>query len=274
MRIHKVRYEFCDDYEWIRVIDVFPQNHRYLHFEDSIQGAISLDDPARPVLEYVRVMAEAARTLRPAPRRVLIGGLGSGALQHQFSWWWGGKATLTSVESNPRVYEIAKRHFRIGEDVPVIVGDLRQVMEDLPPDSLDLVCMDCYTATSIAHHLTTREFLSLMFGRLNSEGCAVFNFWSPASNQLCGDQIRTILAVFGEAGIAACGEDRNLIVLARKGATHPWPSALRVEGVPYPLRIVSRRSRSNWPSYMRGGGLIRDDNFGSMIGAIRVDLES
>lgn len=257
IQFSKIRYEFRDEFQWIRVIDVMPQNHRYLHFEDSIQGVISLDDPVLPVLEYVRLMAEGARVLRPDPERALIGGLGSGALYHQLSWWWGNNATIISVESNPRVHEIAKRMFQIGEDVPVIIGDMRHELESMEDVPLDLVLMDCYTATSIAHHLTTLEFSRMLFERLTVGGCAIFNFWSPVSNQLCGDQIRTIIEVFGEAAVAVCGEDHNLIVFARKEARRPWSISLNLEKLPYPLTILSQRSRANWPGYMRGCGLIQ-----------------
>jgi len=262
-----VRYEFKDDFEWIRVIDSFPENHRYLHFEDSIQGAIDLSDHHLPVFEYIAVMAAAAHTLCGAPGKILIGGLGTCTLHHAVGRFWPA-ARQISVESNSRIYELAKRFFRLEPRAKVLIGDLRHRLNaNRKLRGFDLVLLDCYTATSIPPHLTSLEWVTLLAGTLAAEGVAIGNLWDPGCNDLCGDQIRTFLEVFGRVAVIDCRDENNLILCASANR-RDWPDMLVAKGLSYPVRVIDRDAPEAWPEFMSDARVIRDDNLADFFQAI------
>ena len=264
----KLRYEYKDDFEWIRVIDVHPEGVRYLHFEDSIQGAIYLADHQVPVFEYIGIMAHCARHFGRQPKKVLIGGLGSGALLHFCKQQWHRSPRILTVESNAKVYEIAKDFFRLETGDKVIVDDLRKRLEKRKMVQIDLLFIDCYSATSIPPHLTTMEFMQRVYECLATDGCAIFNLWDPGCNALCGDQVRTLLEVFGTLGLAACQRDQNLIVLARKEPRSPWPGAVTLQGTSYPVTLIEAHDPRQWPEFMAGSALMKDHNLDRFFNAL------
>lgn len=269
-----MKYEFKDEYEWIRVIDSFPENHRYLHFEGSIQGAINLSALHQPVLEYVGLMAEGARFLNVLPKSVLLGGLGSCGLLHALSWWWRRQALIQTVEISQRIHQIAHRFFRLRSSEAVILGDLRQLLEEGLFPQTDLILVDCYTAASIPPHLTTLQFMELLSNNMSEVGACAFNIWSPECNELCGDQLRTMLEVFGKVGIVVCHEDQNLIAFVRKDPREDWPGSLMFNGRRYNLQLFSQSFKQNWPEHLREGRTITDENMGFLFQALMIDTAS
>jgi len=263
-----IRYEHKDDYEWIRIIDLYPENHRYLHFETSIQGAIDLRDHHQPVFEYIGLMDRAARDLCASPGKILIGGLGSCTLLHAVSKTWPGARTI-SIEHNSRVLELAKRFFRLEPRAKVLIGDLRHRLETgRKLRGFDLILIDCYTATSIPPHLTSIELIQLLRDTLSEDGVVVFNLWDKNCNELCGDQVRTLLEVFGEIALLECREDQNLVVSARRQKGRTWPEHLTYKGHEYPLTRLRTSAQEAWPAYVREARVVTDDNLGELFGAI------
>jgi len=270
MPFSRLRYEFKDDYEWVRVTDTFPERQRVLHFEDSIQGAISLDDHRRPVIEYIRVMVQGARAFKSEVAAVLIGGLGSCGLLHAVRSWCRRSADIVTVEANPRVCDIAKRYFRLENDSPIVIGDFRLELNREPGTSFDLILVDCYSATSIPPHLTTLECQELVRRRLNPGGLAVFNLWDASCNELWGAQLRTLLQVFDRIWLGDCREDHNTVVFAVRGTCPTPPAGLVIQGEAYPLRAVSLAEPERWPREVAAAGGMNDDNLEESRGAIGV----
>ena len=268
----KVRYEYKDDLEWIRVIDYYPQRHRYLHFEDTIQGVINLGDHHKPPLEYIGIMADAARQLLTNPSKILIGGLGSCALLHAINESWGHYARVISVESSERVYEVARKWFRLDPKSKVLIGDLREKLALPSMAETDLMLIDCYTAASIPPHLITLEFMTLLSGQLSDRGHVIFNLWSPLCNQMCGDQIRTILEVFDVVGVISCYEDDNVIVIA--GPDIQKESNLHFKGLSYRIPFYERAQKEDWPDFMKGSSVLRDGLVNEHAPGICFDLNA
>ena len=257
---HRVLFDERRGEDWIRVVDLFPEQHRYLHFEHSIQGVMSLVDHCAPVLEYVGVLCTGARLLKPEPSRVLIGGLGSCTTLHAFNAYWKHRACIRSIESSPLVLELARRFFRLDQRDDVILGDFRSTLEDEIDRPQDLIVIDCYSSQFVPPHLLTLEFMDLLYQSLDADGIAVFNIWSPGCNRICGAQIRTLLEVFEEVAIAACREDDNFIVFASRRRRPDWPVKIHFKGLVYRLDVLSLRFRGYWPDYMKDAGLIGDRN--------------
>lgn len=270
-KTRRMRYEFRDDYEWIRIIDAFPDNHRSLHFEDSVQGVLDLNAHHDPVLEYIGLMAEGSRLFNLMPERVLIGGLGSGALLHTFTYWWERYADILTVETNERIVELARRFFRLRSRDKIEINDLRETLENAEAP-YQVVAIDCYSATSIPPHLTTIEFMEHLANGLTSNGSAVFNLWSPSCNELCGDQIRTMLEVFDKVAVASCHEDQNLVVFVRRDARLEWPSSIEFKGKRYDLKMISKTFEKGWPEYMQDSDIITDENMGHFFSALALSI--
>ena len=268
MPFSRMRYEYKDDFEWVRVIDNYPERHRVLHFEDSIQGAISLDDHRQPVIEYISIMAHGAHTLQNQAGKVLVGGLGGCGLLHAVSAMYGRNTKITSVEINPRIQEIGQRFFRLDPTVDVVVADLRTHLNKQESTAFDLVLIDCYSATSIPPHLTSLECQRLIHRRLAKGGLAVFNLWDASCNELWGDQLRTLLQAFGQVWLVDCCEDRNTVVFAAANPLPGAPKLFEIQGKCYPLHAFSLESPKKWPQEVATGTIIEDTNLAHTFGAI------
>lgn len=261
-RQSRLKYEFRDELEWIRVIDVLPERHRYLHFQESIQGVMSLDAEAQPILEYIGLMLEAARLLQNDPYRVLIGGLGSCTLLHAVTSWLGQNARVIAVESSQMVLDIAKRFFRLDPRQKVLLGDLRERLNSGYLDRIDLAFIDCYTADHMPHHLMTLEFVDALFACLQPGGVAVLNIWSPDCNPVCAHQLRTLAHCFDEVSYAKCLEDQNFVVMVRKPSKQDhletWPNSLVWKRRAFPVLTLREHLISDWKGFLYGAKVIED----------------
>lgn len=249
--------------DWIRVVDLFPLQHRYLHFEHSIQGVMSLLDHTVPVLEYVGLMCYAVRELVQNPSRILVGGLGSCTALHFIDRLWRHRGEIKTVECNPTVIELGRRFFRLTRHHQVIQDDLRFYLEEEaakpnPSYDLDLLVVDCYSSQFIPSHLMGVEFIQLVRACLAPEGVAVFNLWSPNCNRICGHQVRTILEVFDEVAVLHCREDDNLLLFVTPNPRQIWPATIFFKGLRYPFAVHQKRFESFWPGFMKDGCVIDD----------------
>lgn len=268
----QIRFEYRDDYEWIRVIDVYPEEHRHLHFENSIQGVMSLDNHASPVLEYINIMAYGVRALFPQPKKVYLGGLGTCSLHHTLTHWWRSQTQIMTWENNERVLELAQKFFRLEPAAKVAIGDFRQKLQGRRVKEADLIFVDCYSAESVPAHLTTVEFMQELSDKLTPGGAAIFNIWSPSCNEFCGYQLKTILEVFPEIAAVMCRKDDNVIVFAQKKLRNDWPEALVIKDIEYPLLTISRDDPDSWPDFMADVEIIRDDNVYELFAVVGLDF--
>lgn len=266
----RVRFEFKDDCEHIRIIDTYPENHRSLHFEDSIQGVLDLSAHHEPVLEYVALMTQAAKALQVLPKTVLIGGLGSCSLLHALDYLWHRNTQIQTVELSPKVLELARRFFRLRSRNQVAIDCLRGFLEDTD-ERYDLIMVDCYTALSIPPHLTSLEFMQLLYDRLDEDGSCIFNLWSARCNELCGDQLRTMLEVFERVDLVHCREDQNLVALVRKNPDGPWPGHLTWKERRYDVAPLQLEGYG-LPDYMVEAEVITDDTLGDFFEAVGMEL--
>lgn len=265
----RLKFEFKDELEWIRVIDVFPERHRYLHFHESIQGVMSLDAEAQPILEYIGLMLEAAQLLHADPYRILIGGLGSCTLLHAVTARLGQRARIIAVESSQTVLDLAKRFFRLDSRQKVLLGDLREKLAEGYLDRLDLALIDCYTADHMPHHLMTLEFMNALFACLRPGGVAVFNIWSPDCNPVCAHQLRTLAHCFDEVSYVKCLEDQNFVVMVRKPSKsdrlETWPRSLVWQRRDYAVHTLREHLISDWKGFLYGAKLIEDANLQQFV---------
>jgi spermidine synthase len=158
---------------------VFEQDgYRLWCFEDNprlTQGAQSLSNPLDFRFEYVRQMA-ATLAFPAAPRRLLVLGLGAGAVPRLAQALVPG-IQVDVVEIDPAVLEVATVHFgfEVGESMRVFVDDAAGWVHARARRRgvrYDAIHLDCFDAHSMPPTLTTPGFLADL-GRLLQPGGVV-----------------------------------------------------------------------------------------------------
>ncbi|MCE9667681.1 fused MFS/spermidine synthase [Myxococcus stipitatus] len=170
---------------------------RYLQFDDSgaLQSVVKPGQPRRLELAYTRV-AMVGLAFVPHPRRILVVGLGGGAMP-MFLRAVLPRAHIDVVDIDPVVVDVARRYFGFHEDARMAahVADGRAFIEAARP-AYDLVFLDAYGPDSIPEHLATVEFFTSVRARLTARGAVVGNVWADPPNPRYGAMARTWQASF------------------------------------------------------------------------------
>lgn len=167
--------------------------------EHVIESKVDLGRPDDLLVEYTRFMFM-SYAFRPEPERVLIVGLGGGAMVH-FLKIHDPKAKVDVVEIDPLIVSVADRFFgvRSGGEVSINVGDGMAFIRDSDA-SYDVIYMDAFLRPSggtdhvgVPLHLKTLAFYEQVKKRLAPEGAVVFNLNPHLS---VGQDIQTIREAF------------------------------------------------------------------------------
>jgi spermidine synthase len=194
-------------------------NTRYLCFTRNCaigrQSTIDLTQPDRLLFDYTHMMM-ASLFMGPAPRNVLIVGLGGGSLPRALAMTLP-TAHIDAVEIDPAVTRVAKAYFRFapGANTTVIEEDGRTYVKRALRSGrhYDLIMLDAYDHEYIPEHLLTREFLQEVKSLLEPNGVVAANTFS--SSRLYDSESMTYRAVFGDFYNL---KSANRVILARNGA--------------------------------------------------------
>lgn len=254
----------CDDF-LIRIVDLPNESHRYLYFDETIQGVLDLGKPERPVLEYVGLIASLAEAAGPYGGDVVVAGLGACTSYHALCPVVG-ETRIHVVEVEGKLVDLGRRFFQLPEKSWVSIADLGDwVFQE--PGYYELVVMDCYGASEMPPHLMTREFMQALKSRLTPGGSVIFNIWDPGCNVLCGHQVRTILDVFGQIGLITCREDDNLVVFTGRVAEMDL-KRLRFRQSNYQIRTVSLSAPPYRPGWLEAGEVIEEARLYRFLGRL------
>jgi len=214
-------------YHNIRVVD--ENGVRYLMFGRTSQSALDLRNPTNNVFRYVDVF-HLGPILKPDMKRVLFIGLGGGTGPSQFRRLYP-ELTIDVAEIDPEVVRIAARFFRFKTDsqLKVDVRDGRMFLRRTR-NKYDMIVLDAYYADGVPFHLTTKEFMRLVWDRLTPGGILMANVIGSMEgrrSELMRSQYRTILEAFGNClYIPVLEEDekelnpfmrRNIMLISVKG---------------------------------------------------------
>lgn len=188
---------------------------RTLLFEENgaMQTAMKVSAPTELVLSYARaIMVPLA--IVPEPRRMLIVGLGGGAMPKYLHKAYP-EARIDVAELDPAVIEVAKKFFFFREDerLKAHAGDGRKFIETTD-NRYDVIFLDAYGADSIPYSLATREFLLAVKAKLADGGICVGNVWSYRSNRQYWSMLKTYQDVFPELHIVRASASENHIFIA------------------------------------------------------------
>jgi spermidine synthase len=175
-------------------------------------------DPARLVFDYTRMMM-GALYLEPAPRRILVIGLGGGSLPTALAGVLPG-ARIDVVEVDPAVVRVAERFFgfRAGPAMRVQEDDGRVFVKRAlrGQERYDLVMLDAFDHEYIPEHLLTREFLAEVKELVAEHGVLAANTFS--TSRLYDHESTTYEAVFG---LFYNLQQSNRVILWRRGGLPP-----------------------------------------------------
>ena len=152
---------------------------RWLHFQNgSVETVMSLEDPNRLVLDYIRAMM-VILVFIPRPSTLLNLGLGGGAI-HRFCKKHLPATKVTTVESNETVVNICRDFFHLDqEEENIHIGDaqtyLQTHLRQDSPSTYDGILVDLFCNDGIAPCLFDPSFFELVKRTLSDSGVAVFN---------------------------------------------------------------------------------------------------
>jgi spermidine synthase len=190
---------------------------RFMHIGgDAIQSAMRLARPDHLELHYNRAMM-AFLLFHPAPRRVLMIGLGGGSMA-RFLHRSYPRCQVTAVELNPEVLAAARRYF----DLPPDGQRFAAVLEDgagwvaAHPGSADVLLLDAFDDGRQVPALCSPAFYAKAFEALGEQGVLAQNFMSDDDRvDLYAERIAQ---AFGRPVVLLPAADRvNTIVFAFKG---------------------------------------------------------
>src|SRR3954468_23360259 len=178
------------------------------------QSVVDLRDPDHLELAYTR-LALAGAALVPAPRRILLAGLGGGALP-RFLHRNFPEARVEVVEINPQVLEVATQYLGFTPDARLVVhiADARDFIARAPAGAYDLIVLDAYADATVPPHLATLEFMAAVRQALAPSGVVVSNLWNRANNKRYDDMLATQRAAFASVATLAVPSEVNVIVLS------------------------------------------------------------
>lgn len=208
---------------------------RSLQFgDDVVQSRHDPQEPARLLLPYTRRMA-GALLWHPAPRTVLMIGLGGGSLV-RFLREVSPASVLAVAEINPQVVAL-RGPFDLPPDDgrwAVLTVDGARLLQGwaaagAPPAALrpQVLLVDGFDADGLAAPLTTAAFFTAAAGVLARDGWLVMNLWAPAAQRR---QVRQrVAAAFAGRTVFtvddAVDEDQQVLYAGGPphGAAHPRP---------------------------------------------------
>jgi len=178
------------EHHQLRVVDT--EGVRSLEFDGHRQSAIRLDDGFASDIRYTDYL-HLTLALNPDPHRVLVLGLGGGALPKRMWRDYPAIERIDCVDIDPEIVEIARRYFELPEDdrLCVHVDDGRHFVQR-STERYDIAAIDAYYADAIPYALATEEFFRELDERLADDGVAAYNVIGAVE----GWRSRTLRAVY------------------------------------------------------------------------------
>lgn len=169
-------------------------------------------DPRELPVVYTRYMT-AALAYPGQLRSALEIGLGGGRTAHYLHLHMP-QLDLTSVELDPDVIALARRHFGVtpNEKLRIVQRDGRMFLRQ-SQERYDLIMVDAYRGTFVPFHLLTREFFQTVKRRLQPGGAVAQNI--EPTTMLYEAAIATLKAVFDN--VDTYQADGNVVAVAYDG---------------------------------------------------------
>jgi len=237
----------CDEMKQPYIFETATE--RRLHFTwDCTQSVMNLGDPNALITPYTRKMM-AFLLLNPAPRRILMLGLGGGSLA-KFCYTCLPEADITVVEINEDVIAL-RDEFCIPKDderFRVVHADGGAYLDhrmDEGQGPLDVILVDAFDPDGIARSLPASRFYTRAAECLTDAGMLVMNFWGERDRY--GENLNRAGRAFGTHLRLVPTANGNLVLFASR---QPAPSSIDEELESRSRRLQQKLSL-DFPLYLR-----------------------
>ena len=192
--------------------------------QEAVQSRVDLSAPHTLMSPYARGMF-ATYLYQPQPRRVLIVGLGGGAMV-RFLSHYEPQVLIDAVEIDPAVVRLAAEYFGVRSEgnVRVHTADAVAFVESAT-ERYDLILMDAFLrpsdetdTTGVPSRLKTDAFLRRLKTALAPGGVVAFNVNEHAT---MADDIAAVAAVFGDVAVYRCPPAANKVLVAGERGLAP-----------------------------------------------------
>ncbi|HEY5517410.1 MAG TPA: fused MFS/spermidine synthase [Coriobacteriia bacterium] len=186
---------FRQDTQYHRITVTQTGTTRNLRFDATRQSGMDMSDGLTSRVRYPDYM-QLSLALKPDAKRVLVLGLGGGAITKRF-WHDYPEVSVDSVEIDPTVVDVARTYFGLPEDARsrAFAQDARRFVQTAT-GTYDIVIMDAYYAEALPFHLTTQEFFRETKARMSPDGVMAYNVISA----LEGDKSKLFRSLYKTAG--------------------------------------------------------------------------
>lgn len=205
-------------------IEVFDKgDFRFLCFRDSIvQSKILLSQPQRLVLRYTQYMMAASLLSLPNPCRVLLIGVGAGALLHFFNHYLP-DTHIDAVDYSEHIIKIARGFFSLPEHKKIRVhcdDGLRFIADGDNQMKYDLILLDAFNDNGMAKNIYSNEFFRLARRRLSQGGIITCNLWS--GNRKAYNRVEKAIHNNSESAVFIPVRKRENIICLLFQEAPPW----------------------------------------------------
>ncbi len=228
----ELEYDVKTAYSRIRVRKV--DNVRTLWFvrdsgEEVVESQVDLDNPHELLIDYTRYMF-LSYLFRPRPQKVLIVGLGGGAMVH-FLRHYDPAVKIEVVEIDPVIVKVADKYFgvRNGEDVKIVTADGIDHIKNTDM-RFDVIYMDAFLKpsrdtdeTGVPLRLKTIEFYKEVQKKLTPDGVVVFNL-NPHSR--IDEDVRNIKDAFRHTYVYRLPRFEGLVVVGSTAEERMSPGTM------------------------------------------------
>jgi spermidine synthase len=189
--------------------------------QELVQSRVDLTAPQTLASSYARSMF-ASYLYQPQPRRVLVVGLGGGAMV-RFLAHHEPDVRIDAVEIDPAVVRLADQYFgvRSGRNVRVVTADAVAFVQSTE-ERYDVILMDAFLRpssdtddTGVPTRLKTVEFLGRVKRALAPGGVVAFNI---NEHDRMADDIAAVAAAFGHVAVYRSTAADNEVAIATAGA--------------------------------------------------------
>jgi spermidine synthase len=219
------------------------------------QSYVDLDDPLNLEFEYVRRLGHVVDLAAPAGQPLRVPHLGAGALSlaRYVAATRPGSSQL-AVESDADLVALVRRRLPISQParrtagtqrrIRIRVADAREILEQLPQASFDVVIADVFAGARTPAHLTSVEFDQAVHSALAPAGTYAVNVGDGPPLAHVRARLAAICSVFpaacliGEAAVLRGRRFGNLVLVASKQELPTEALARRVAADPFPARLV------------------------------------
>ncbi|MGE0749884.1 MAG: fused MFS/spermidine synthase [Variibacter sp.] len=192
------------------------------------ESIANLSDPDDLPMKYAQTMT-VALLYPPAPKRILMIGLGGGSIPAYLGRFMP-DATIDTVEIDPGIIKAAKDYFGILESARLrYVANDGRVFLNRNKDTYDVILVDAFLNGYVPFHLLTKEFFTLIKERLTPGGAAAFNVHD--GTRLYDSTLVTLRAVFPTVDLYPSGEYETIMVATDTPALDKGALTTRAEAL-------------------------------------------